>query len=269
MAKFVVKKIPTFDIAQTLECGQVFRYGCENGIWHVNSLDHILYVKDNGNEYEMETDDVSYFKNYLDLDRDYESIQKEVQDNGFVSEAIEYGKGVRVLNQDPFEMLFSFIVSQNNNIPRIKGTIEKFCKYLGKDMGGYYAFPTLEALASKDVSFYKDCGCGYRAEYIDGIAKQMLKEGFPDLNSMSTEQAREKLMSYKGIGRKVADCILLFGTPESYTYAKMRGTENGVWTRSGSAPVASLSMSIQVGQGFWYVAKGSSVTKVTWSASAP
>ena len=89
------------------------------GIWHVNSLDHILYIKDNGDEYEMETDDVEYFKHYLDLERDYEAIQKEVQDNGFVSEAIEYGKGVRVLNQDPFEMLFSFIVSQNNNIPRI------------------------------------------------------------------------------------------------------------------------------------------------------
>ena len=211
MEKFVVKKIPTFDIAQTLECGQVFRYGYDNGVWHVNSLDHILYIKDNGNEYEMETDDVEYFKHYLDLERDYEAIQKEVQDNGFVSEAIEYGKGVRVLNQDPFEMLFSFIVSQNNNIPRIKGTIEKFCKYLGKDMNGYYAFPTLEALASKDVNFYKECGCGYRAEYIKGIAEQMLDEGFPDLDNMSTEEAREKLMSYKGIGRKVADCILLFG----------------------------------------------------------
>ena len=211
MEKFVLKKIPTFDIVQTLECGQVFRYGEKDGRFFVISKDHILYCKDLGDCYEFETDDIPYFKNYLDLDRDYEAIQKEVQDGGFVSNAIEYGKGIRILNQDLEEMIISFLVSQNNNIPRIKNTIDKFCRVLGNKMNGYYAFPTMESFAKQELSFYKECGCGYRAEYIQGIARDIVKNGLPNLKNMNTDEARAVLLSYKGIGRKVADCILLFG----------------------------------------------------------
>ena len=211
MNKFTLKKIPTFDIVQTLECGQVFRYGFKDGRYFVISKDHILYCKDLGDRYEFETDDVSYFKNYLDLERDYASIQKEVQDGGFVSEAIEYGKGIHILNQDVEEMIISFLVSQNNNIPRIKNTIDAFCRSLGKKMDGYYAFPSMEAFANQDLLFYKECGCGYRAEYIQGVARDIVSNGLPDLKNMDTDIARDTLLSYKGIGRKVADCILLFG----------------------------------------------------------
>lgn len=211
MEKFVLKKIPTFDIVQTLECGQVFRYGEKDGRYFVISKDHILYCKDLGDCYEFETDDVPYFKNYLDLDRDYEAIQREVQDGGFVSDAIEYGKGIRILNQDLQEMIISFLVSQNNNIPRIKNTIDAFCRALGKEMEGYFAFPCMEAFAKQDLFFYKECGCGYRAEYIQGISRDIVEHGLPDLENMDTDEARNVLLSYKGIGRKVADCILLFG----------------------------------------------------------
>lgn len=211
MEKFVLDKTPTFDIVQTLECGQVFRYGLNGDRHFVISKDHILYCKDLGDKYEFVTDDVSYFKNYLDLDRDYEAIQREVQDGGFVSQAIENGKGIHILNQDVQEMIISFLVSQNNNIPRIKNTIDAFCRALGKEMNGYYAFPSMEDFAKQNISFYKNCGCGYRAEYIQGVARDIVSNGMPDLDNMETDMARETLLSYKGIGRKVADCVLLFG----------------------------------------------------------
>ena len=127
--------------------------------------------------------------------------------------AIDYGKGIRILNNNPLEMVIEFIISQNNNIPRIKGIVEKICEGYGKNMGDYYAFPTLESLKSIPLEFFTNIKCGYRDKYLyDSIA--MIYNGVVDLEkikSMKTPEAREELMKLKGVGRKVADCILLFG----------------------------------------------------------
>ncbi|HPG92070.1 MAG TPA: DNA glycosylase [Clostridia bacterium] len=211
--KIRIEKAKNFDIKSILECGQVFRYikYAEND-YGVFSLDKYARVTQKGNSVEIFTDTPEYFCNYFDLDRDYEKICRTVTVNEIMSQAVEHGKGIRILNQDLTETLFSFILSSNNNIKRIQKIIECLCSTLGEKTKYGYAFPTVEALASQSKLFYCESGCGYRADYIFKTAKK-LTEGFDldALKTMSTAEARKKLMSLDGVGGKVADCILLFG----------------------------------------------------------
>lgn len=209
--EFVIPNMNTFDIKQTLDCGQVFRYREEGDGFVLYAQNHRAFFSVSEDGTKVDCDDESFFRKYLDFDTNYDIIQLKSQDKGLVSSAIEFGKGIRILRQNFVETVFSFLVSQNNHIPRIKSIIEKICESLGEDMGGYHAFPTVEALASKDEEWYKSIGAGYRAEYLSLTAKRFLEEGVPDLTNADTETARKILTSYKGIGRKVADCILLFG----------------------------------------------------------
>lgn len=208
---FTIPKTDTFDVGQTLDCGQVFRYvKTENG-FRVYALNHVAYIEERADEYVVECDDKEFFLNYFDFDTDYAYIQSKVQDGGFVYDAIEFGKGIHILRQDPVESIFSFIISQNNHIPRIKGIIERICDALGEDMGAYHAFPSVEKLASAGVDFYTSIGAGYRAEYLDRVAKTLVGEDVNSWKSLSTPDLRAKLLSLHGVGRKVADCALLFG----------------------------------------------------------
>lgn len=200
----------TFDIRQTLECGQVFRYREEGNGFVLYAENHRAFFEVFEDGTQVNCDDELFFRKYLDFDTNYDIIQLKSQDKGLVSSAIDFGKGIRILKQNFVETVFSFIVSQNNHIPRIKGIIERICE-LGEDMGGYHAFPTIEALASKDEEWYKAQGAGYRAEYLSLTARRFLDDGVPNFDGVDTETAREILLGYKGIGRKVADCILLFG----------------------------------------------------------
>ena len=209
--EFSIPKTPTFDVGQTLDCGQVFRFVQEGNTFRVCAKNHMARITDEGGEYVVKCDDKSFFEKYFDFDTDYAAIQAKVADNGFVSDAIEYGKGIHILRQDPIEAIFSFIVSQNNHIPRIKGIIERICDSLGEDMGEYHAFPSVEKLASAGSDFYAKIGAGYRAEYLDRVAKTMLDENVDEWKKLSTPELRAKLLSLHGVGRKVADCALLFG----------------------------------------------------------
>lgn len=208
---FEIEKTPFFDIAQTLNCGQVFRFKENGSGYDVFALNHRAQVEEKADRYTVFCDDVDFFKSYFDFDTDYESIQTKVGDVGFLSEAIEYGKGIHILRQNPLETVFSFLISQNNHIPRIKGIIERMCKGLGENMGGYYAFPTVEAMAGAGEKFFAEIGAGYRAAYLDRSAKTLLNENAEAWKSLDTQSLREKLISLHGVGRKVADCILLFG----------------------------------------------------------
>ncbi len=196
---------------QTLDCGQVFRYTERGGIFDLKASGERAIFTAKGDGYEVECTNEQFFQKYLDFDTNYDIIQLKTQDKGLVSSAIDFGKGVHILRQDLVETVFSFIISQNNHIPRIKAIIERLSEALGEDRDGYHAFPTVEALASKDSDFYASQGAGYRAEYLSLTARRFLEEGIPDFENMDTESARAKLLSYKGIGRKVADCVLLFG----------------------------------------------------------
>lgn len=200
----------SIDIRATLFCGQVFRFREDNGVFTVISGDKICKIVQEENGYNFCSNDANYFKKYFDIDRNYDIIQKKVQDKGLVSSAVEFGAGIRILNQEPIEVIFSFIISANNHIPRIQSIIERLCESLGKDMGGYFAFPTLEELASKDERFFRELGAGYRANYLAESAKMLKDFDLVELSGLQTEKLRQKLETLKGVGRKVADCILLF-----------------------------------------------------------
>ena len=201
-----------FDPLKTLECGQVFRFkkiGCD---FEIIAQNQRAVLKKAQNNVEIECTDEKFFVKYFDLCNNYDIIRLKLRDKGLFCAALEFGQGIRILRQSPFETLISFIISANNHIPRIKGIIERLCAALGEDCGGYYSFPSCEALASMDEDFYYKAGLGYRAPYIVQTARAVA-EGFDleALRGLTSAEASKKLCGLKGVGPKVADCVLLFG----------------------------------------------------------
>ena len=209
-----------FNIKDTLDCGQVFRYSNYEKGFLVYSVDKCAYcyTENDNTVIECNEKDKEYFFNYFDLANDYGSIYERAKASPYeiLKTSAELGKGIRILNQELEETLFSFVVSQNNNIPRIKNIIEKLCKVLGerKEFGGkeYYAFPTIENMANQTLEFYKSIGLGYRAEYILKLA-QSIRNGLDlySLKNLSTQEIKSELIKLHGVGPKVADCVTLFG----------------------------------------------------------
>lgn len=206
-----------FDLRQTLECGQCFRWEeIAKSEYMVFASDNVCSAKWTGEKLIL----TSYFgseefwKNYFDLDKNYGELKEElIGVNPELEEAISYGGGIRILNQDFFEVLISFIISQNNNIPRIKKCIESLSNRYGERMGEIkgrtiYAFPKAKVLSEADPKEIGELKLGYRAEYIVEAAKKFIDEGVPEGNNF---EKYERLLSYKGIGPKVANCISLFG----------------------------------------------------------
>ena len=217
-----------FNARDTLECGQIFRfYPVGENAYRVISLDKCAIVETKGDITEVSCADSDrvYFENFFDLSRDYGAIVDSVKShrNPFLSRCTAVGKGIRILNQDSVETLFSFIVSQNNNIPRIKGILERLCTALGeeKEFDGckYFAFPKVEIMAKESLGFYKQIGLGYRAEYIKRLAENILN-GFnlTALNNLSTIELKKALTAIYGVGPKVADCVCLFGFHRSDSF---------------------------------------------------
>ncbi len=216
-----------FNIKDTLECGQIFRFKPFKDGFLVFSLDKcaFCYQEKENTVIECLEQDQNYFYNFFDLDRDYSIIYHNALNEHIeiLTLSTELGKGIRILNQDATEMLFSFIVSQNNNIPRIKGILDRLCFNLGdkKEFMGevYYAFPSIKTMAEKDVSFYQSIGLGYRAEYIRRLAVEISK-GFSieELNNFDTKSLKNKLLNIYGVGRKVCDCVSLFGFHRSDSF---------------------------------------------------
>ncbi len=210
-----------FSIENTLSCGQIFRYESYKKGYRVFAEDRCCYAYNSGNfvYIKCEEKDKDYFCNFFDLDKDYSEIYNCAINSGYniLVESAKAGKGIRILNQNPVEMLFSFMVSQNNNIPRIKNSINKICSLLGEekvfDGDKYYSFPDINSLKEQSVDFYKSVGLGYRAEYFLRLAKN-LADGVVDLDTiknLSTKELKKELIKIYGIGEKVADCVLLFG----------------------------------------------------------
>ncbi len=210
--KILIYDTSEFCPKHILECGQVFRYlnsGSGYKIFSKNLFCSLIYVDGYAT---IETVDTDYFVKYFDLNRDYGEIKRHLLGFPCMQEAIGYGYGVRILNQDPTEMIISFIISANNNIPRIQGIIERMCRTSGEPIGGEgFAFPTLDDLRKRDREYFASIGAGYRADYLVKSV-DALANGFAcDIGSLDTARARKKLMELTGVGRKVADCILLFG----------------------------------------------------------
>ncbi len=211
MTEFEIPKTPYFDLTATLECGQVFRFTRDEDCCVIKAGRHIARVYELEDSYRVVCDDKDFFWRYFDFDTDYALVQSKVSDEAQVAEAIEFGKGIHILRQDPAETIFSFLISQNNNIPRIKSIIERLSDGLGEDMGDYRAFPTVEAMAGAGKAYFLSIGAGYRADYLDKTANALLEADLDEWAALDTDSLRARLMSLHGVGRKVADCILLFG----------------------------------------------------------
>ena len=207
---------PDFSLSQTLECGQCFRYQKEdNDCYTVISGQRVVTLGQAGGSIVFYGgEDISFWKGYFDGERNYGEIKQQLSRNDPVmSEAISFAPGIRILKQEFFEMLMSFILSQNNHIPRIRGLIQRLCGEYGTYIGtGRYSFPTPEQLSGVSEEEYRRLGCGFRARYLADAVEKVLAGGFrpEELDQLSTAELRQRLMSICGVGQKVADCILLF-----------------------------------------------------------
>lgn len=205
-----IYSVGEFDAEHILDCGQVFRYRNDGDCHTLISKNKICLLQETDSCVIMKTDDREYFRKYFDLETDYGGIERELRKYDGLREAVEFGKGIRILRQDPFETIISFIVSANNNIPRIKGILERICVALGEKKEGFYAFPTAERMAEGSAELFKSLGAGYRAEYLAETSKKLVGFDYGVIEKSNTEEARKILTSFKGVGNKVADCILLF-----------------------------------------------------------
>lgn len=213
-----VEGAPCLNIALCLDCGQAFRFReTEKGHFHGVAFNKVLDITETENGYVFENvnqwDFDNIWKPYFDLDRDYEKICDGFDDEYLIKARDEF-YGIRILKQEPWEALCSFIISQNNNIPRIKGIIERLCENFGEKIGeDDYTFPSYEVLSEKSIEDLSVLRAGFRAKYIIDAA-QKVKSGEVDLynlHNLPIEQAREELIKIKGVGAKVAECTLLYG----------------------------------------------------------
>lgn len=209
-----------FSVSKTLECGQLFRYFRNDAEdYYVCSRDKRCRIIGYRDFCEIFSDDIEYFYTYFDLDTDYDSIFNELNKFPELREALQIGRGIRILRQDLFETIISFIISANNNIPRIKGIIERLCNEVGKNCGEYFAFPSMEEFMRLTAADYRRLGCGFRDTYLyDSVRELRYGDILDKLNSCDTATARKLLCSLRGIGPKVADCIILFGLGRFDTY---------------------------------------------------
>lgn len=204
----------TFDPESTLASGQIFRFGCKDGIWWVDSGQNHAEIETLGdNHYKIYTENPKFFENYFDFSTNYDMILSRLGKEKILQPALAYSKGVRMLRQPLEEVIISFIISANNNIPRIRNSVQKITERFGQKTLWGYTFPSLKDLSRATLQDFKSFGCGYRAEYlVDTIARLNSDDIIQTLRKTEkTEDARKILLTLKGVGPKVCDCILLFG----------------------------------------------------------
>lgn len=207
------------NVGLTLDCGQAFRWKQnEDGDWHGIAFSKAVTIRDEGDKMTVFGADENEFKEiwarYFDLDRDYEKLCGKYRSDSALAEAVSSYPGIRILRQEPWEALCSFIISQNNNIPRIKGIIERLCNTLGEDLGdGDRAFPTPEKILEAGAEGLSPLRAGFRVKYILDAAGKVAsgQVDFGKIEALPTLEAAEELKKIKGVGDKVAACTLLYG----------------------------------------------------------
>lgn len=223
-----IEGVRDFHPDHIFDCGQCFRWGRgEDGSYTGIAFGRVAKIAYDADKQLLmihgadEDDFESIWRDYLDLDRDYGEIKTVLAEKDpVIYKAIEYGHGIRILNQEKWETLLSFIISQNNNIPRIKKCIESLAETLGEYVGEYegkkyYSLPKPEVLAKASLDDLAPCRLGYRAKYLIETAKKVHAEGIESLEALescelSAGETCEALRSYCGVGPKVANCIALF-----------------------------------------------------------
>lgn len=215
-----IEGIRDFNLTHIFECGQCFRWikqsdGSYNGIVkdkfvNVSLNNEILYIKN-----AIESDFIDIWYDYFDLGTDYSKIKAALEKDDIMKEAIKTGYGIRLLRQDFWEMIISFIISANNMIPRIMKTVDKLSVIKGdciEEGHNAYRFPGINQLGEATLEEIDKCRAGFRCKYIYQTSQLMHKNSITKdvLNNLDTDTARKELMKLPGVGPKVADCILLF-----------------------------------------------------------
>ena len=225
----VSQHIRYFDAEKIMNSGQIFRmYRRADGFFRVYSKNRCLVLKQDGENVDFYCSDEEfdgYWKNYFDLNRDYDSLAERVirsTKDEFLCSACSYGMGIRVLNQDIWEMMISFIISQQKQIPSIRKCVEALCARFGErvhleipDVGiseDYFTFPTPESIAAAGPDGVKGLSLGYRERYIYETSVDYIRRAIPEkaLKEKNFEDAKKYFCSFCGIGEKVANCICLF-----------------------------------------------------------
>ncbi len=228
----IIKDVSNFEPDQVFDCGQAFRWvKAVDGSWTGIVGRKKLRVSKQGNDIILfnttfkEFNDI--WKRYFDIDRDYGSIIQTISSDPTLKAAAEFGGGIRILVQDPWETICSFIISQNNNIPRIKGIIDKLCTNFGECIDDYYTFPSAEKVSKLTLEELSVIKSGFRAKYILDAAQKIASNQI-DLSKLydcDIAEAREELMKIKGVGPKVCDCALLFA------FARIEAFPIDVWIK--------------------------------------
>ena len=247
--KILYKNFGDYHLAQTFLCGQAFRFDeyrdgfkgfIEKQLCYI-TLDSDSTIEGCCGENAVLTVELLHTQpndelavkigQFLSLDTDYAALKAQFAQNSTLAKAIEFAPGIRVLNQDFFETLITFIISQNNNIPRIKQLCDRISERYGTKVGDTFAFPTAEQMRHITEQDYKDMKFGFRAKYLaDAVAKVL--DGTIDeatVKSLSYEDAQKYLMQIKGVGPKVADCVLLFSCRQYRSFPK------DVWIKKAMA----------------------------------
>lgn len=232
MKQIVREQVTDFHLDHIFDCGQAFRWEKQpDGSYTGIAAGRIANIQFEPYENEKTTgrliindaaddDGQQFWEEYLDLNRDYREIKDALGMDPVMAEAITYGEGIRLLRQEPWETLISFIISQNNHIPRIKKCIESLSENFGDKVGEYggkafYKLPSPEKLASLTEDDLQVCRLGYRAKYLIATAQKVCEEGIGVLNNtalprVSSAEAYEYITGFTGVGPKVANCIMLF-----------------------------------------------------------
>ena len=222
--KYIIENQESFELKDIFECGQCFRWNKNDDGSYTGVINKGVLNVEKQNEKIIFTgmldgDIKEVVRFYFDLDRNYEEIKMQLSNiDKYLKTSVEYGKGIRILNQDLWETIISFIISANNNIPRIKGIIERISKKYGTEIEWngekYYTFPIPKQLGKATAEDLRSLGTGFRDIRIYETTQKVLSGEFnlKEIQKKDTLSAREELLTLSGVGPKVADCILLFST---------------------------------------------------------
>ena len=216
----ILHGVKCLDLELTLDCGQAFRWvkekdgsfsGVASGVYlNISKIGEDTFLVKDTSENDFE----NIWRKYFDFDRDYVKICETLKEDKLLASTIDEYYGIRILNQDSWEALCSFVISQQNNIKRIKGIIERLCEKYGQEVKkGFYSFPSAKRLSKLSVEDFEELGTGYRAKYLEKLAKGVAS-GEIDLEKIKNlplDEARKELLNIYGVGIKVANCALLFG----------------------------------------------------------
>lgn len=233
--KVILEGLKNFDIKQILECGQCFRWDKISDTNYIivayGRVIEVLQEGDKATIYNSNEEDFNnIWINYFDLERDYDEIKTELAKDEILRKSVDFGYGIRILNQDSFEMLISFIISARNSIPSIKKTVKKICEAWGERIEykgmEYYTFPTPKAIKEATLEDIQGTGASFRSKYIiDTISKvnavieaknnkaldeELQQFDLEYIKSLPVDECHKALQNFMGVGAKVADCIMLF-----------------------------------------------------------